>query len=231
MSQDVLLILLTIITIMLLIISGVIFYLYLAQKNSILRTFQKNQTSAYKEAMEQLGSWRQHDLEAAKIQMKESARVEMEIQFEQWKNTYTQGIRQEAIQKSQSIIAGKVTEHFIPYLPKFTYNPKDARFLGSPIDFIIFDGLDEGILRSIVFAEIKTGASSLNTRERQIRDIVKEGKISWIEIRSNVNLTPISTDESNSKEIANNLLNESETQLESDEKKNISERLQSVLKN
>jgi predicted Holliday junction resolvase-like endonuclease len=35
---------------------------------------------------------------------------------------------------------GKVTEHFIPDLPDFAYNPKDARFLGSPVDFIVFDG-------------------------------------------------------------------------------------------
>ena len=55
------------------------------------------------------------------------------------------------MEKSKAVIAGKVTERIIPYLPEFRYNPKDARFIGSPIDLIVFDGLDEGDLRKIVF--------------------------------------------------------------------------------
>jgi predicted Holliday junction resolvase-like endonuclease len=35
-------------------------------------------------------------------------------------------------------------EHIVSYLPNFKYNPKDASFLGSPVDFVLFDGLDEG---------------------------------------------------------------------------------------
>jgi len=34
-------------------------------------------------------------------------------------------------------------------------NPKDARFLGTPLDFIVFDGLDEGEVRRIVFVEVR----------------------------------------------------------------------------
>lgn len=78
---------------------------------------------------------------------------------------------------------GKITEHLVPYLPEFTYNPKDARFLGSPIDFVVFDGLSDGEVRCIIFAEVKTGTSALNTRERRIRDAVQAGKVQWLELR------------------------------------------------
>jgi len=57
-------------------------------------------------------------------------------------------------------LLGKITEHFIPYLPMFKYNPKDARFIGSPIDFIVFDGLSEGEIRKIVLVEVKAGKSA-----------------------------------------------------------------------
>src|SRR5512147_1699429 len=83
-----------------------------------------------------------------------------------WKLRYTRHIRRTAIQQSQVTIAGRVHEQLLPYLPGFPYNPKDARFLGSPVDFVIFDGLDAGRLERIVFLEVKTGAATLSGRER-----------------------------------------------------------------
>lgn len=105
------------------------------------------------------------------------------MQFEQWKAEYETLIRQDAIRKSEVVTLGKVTEHFIPYLPEFTYNPKDARFVGSPIDFLVFDGLTDGDVRSVVFVEIKTGKSALTTRERRIRDAIEARRVEWLELR------------------------------------------------
>lgn len=76
-------------------------------------------------------------------------------------------------------------EQLVPHLPDFEFNPKDARFLGQPVDFVVFDGLDEGELRRIVFVEVKTGESKLTTRERQIREAIRQGRIGWHEVRSN----------------------------------------------
>ena len=102
--------------------------------------------------------WRERELETT------SAR-KAEILFEEWKRRYEKEIRKDAIEKSKAVITGKVTEHLIPYLPEFKYNPKDARFIGSPIDLIVFDGLDDGELRKIVFVEVKSGKSTLSKRE------------------------------------------------------------------
>jgi predicted Holliday junction resolvase-like endonuclease len=113
---------------------------------------------AQQQALAQLQQWREQELDSVRKQQLESARSEASVSLEQWKAECTQTIRQEAIQKSQSVTLGKMTEHFIPYLPDFTYNPKDARFLGSPVDFVVFDGLNEGEVKSVVFVEVKTGA-------------------------------------------------------------------------
>jgi predicted Holliday junction resolvase-like endonuclease len=100
-----------------------------------------------------------------------------------WKATYTRAIRQDAIMRSQATIAGLVHEQLIPILPGFPFNPKDARFLGSPVDLVIFDGLDAGELRQIVFIEVKTGSAGLSRRERQLRDVVLAGRVTWQEMR------------------------------------------------
>ena len=100
-----------------------------------------------------------------------------------WKAHYTAAIREDAVQRSQAVTAGKVHEQLIPYLPAFPYNPKDVRFLGSPVDLVVFDGLAEGRVRRIVFLEVKTGRSGLTNRERCVRDAVRAGEVEWAELR------------------------------------------------
>ncbi len=91
--------------------------------------------------------------------------------------------RKDAVQRSRSVTAGKVLEQLVPYLPHFPYNPKDARFIGSPIDFLVFDGLDQDRVDQVVFVEVKTGSSSLSTRERRVRDAIQDGRVVWRELR------------------------------------------------
>ena len=107
-----------------------------------------------------------------------------------WKARYTKRLRLDAIQRSQSVTIGKVHEQLIPYLPNFPFNPKDVRFLGSPVDFVVFDGLDRGELTRVVFLEVKTGSSTLSTRERQLRDAIQARQVQWLELRSAAGAAP-----------------------------------------
>lgn len=127
--------------------------------------------------------WRDRDLQLAKREQSEIARREASTELQQWKIENELTIRQDAIVRSQAVIMGKVTEHLAPYMPNFPFNPKDVRFVGSPIDFIVFDGADDECIREIVFLEVKTGNSSLNPRQRKIRDAVLAGRVVWRELR------------------------------------------------
>lgn len=124
--------------------------------------------------------WLERECESIRGQEREIALREAK----QWMNESEASIRSDAIQRSQSVIIGKVTEHLVPYMPKFGFNPKDVRFVGSPIDLVIFDGMNEENIQNIIFVEVKTGASaSLTKRERQIRDAIEEHKVRWLELR------------------------------------------------
>jgi len=101
-----------------------------------------------------------------------------------WKARYTRAVRLDAVQRSQAVTVGKVYEQLVPFLPEFPFNPKDVRFLGSPVDFVVFDGLNDGQVRRIIFVEVKTAASDLSTRERRVRDAVRAGRVEWNELRS-----------------------------------------------
>ena len=99
------------------------------------------------------------------------------------KPQFTRDVRRDAVSQSKAVTRGQIYEQFAAHFPGFEFNPKDAQFLGKPVDFVVFDGLDEGQLRRIVFVEVKTGASTLNARERRVRDIVRSGAVEWREIR------------------------------------------------
>ena len=67
-----------------------------------------------------------------------------------------------------------------PILPGFDYEPSDARFIGSPVDYIIFEGHSNENPRSITLADIKSGESAkLTPKQRKIKKIVEEGKVNW----------------------------------------------------
>lgn len=91
--------------------------------------------------------------------------------------------RVDSLRKSAVTRHGQSMEQLAPHLTEFCYNPKDARFLGSPVDYVIFDGIDEGNLRGIIFVEIKSGNGTLNARQRAVRNLIAEGGVSFEVVR------------------------------------------------
>ena len=110
-----------------------------------------------------------------------------ENRFRQWqaieRDTLEQereGIRRAAITQSRAVLGGKFVEQLTPYLPQFRYDPTEARFIGSPIDLIVFPGLATGDPREIIIMEIKTGKNcQLTPQERKIRRLIEEGMVRW----------------------------------------------------
>lgn len=98
-----------------------------------------------------------------------------------WTDEDLRAARQDTLSRSHMTVSGKVQEHLAPLFPEFCdeFNPRDARFLGSPVDFVVFDGLDSGEVTRVVFVEVKTGRSALSARERRVRDAIEQGKVEW----------------------------------------------------
>ncbi|MFO7919108.1 MAG: Holliday junction resolvase-like protein [Anaerolineae bacterium] len=100
--------------------------------------------------------------------------------FHTWREREEQGIRKDAIERSQAVIRGKVTEHLVPFFPGFAYNPRDARFVGTPVDLIVFDGLSDGDVKRVIFVEVKSGKSAtLSSRERKVRNCIQKGAVTY----------------------------------------------------
>jgi predicted Holliday junction resolvase-like endonuclease len=97
--------------------------------------------------------------------------------------------RKDAIMKSRAVLGGQFSEQLAPYLPNFQYLPTECKFLGKPIDFIVFKGMDEKKIDEIVFVEVKSGNSKLNAHEKNLKDTINKKRIKWVEYRIPEGLT------------------------------------------
>ena len=85
--------------------------------------------------------------------------------------------REGSLRRSESTRYGQITEQFMPFISEYPYDSKQFRFLGSPIDGVQFEE------DKIVMIEFKSAGSQLSTRQRRIRNLVREGKVDFQEIR------------------------------------------------
>lgn len=99
----------------------------------------------------------------------------MELEFQEREEE----IREDSVSRSRSTLSGKFLEQLAPHFPDFPYDPTDLRFLGTPVDYIVFDGLSGGEVAEVVFLEVKSGKSSLNAAQRRVRDAVEAGAVRW----------------------------------------------------
>lgn len=106
--------------------------------------------------------------------------------FEEWKTEYEEKIRKDAVERSRATLKGKVGEQIAPFLSAFEHEPSDARFIGSPVDYVIFEGHSKDSPKGITFADIKTGHSAqLTPLERGFKKVIEEGNVSWETIHLN----------------------------------------------
>jgi predicted Holliday junction resolvase-like endonuclease len=99
--------------------------------------------------------------------------------------------RKEAILKSRSVLGGQFSEQLAPFLPDFKYLPTECKFMGKPVDLIIFKGMDDKKIEEIIFMEIKSGKSKLNSSEKSLKETIQNKRVKWEEYRIPEGLTKI----------------------------------------
>lgn len=112
---------------------------------------------------------------------------EWRIRFEQklleWKRKEEEVIRRDAIERSARTLSGRTLEKLVPFLDNFPYDAHDIRWLGDPIDLVIFDGQSSGNLRQIVLCEVKSGEGKLTKTQNKIKELVSKKRVKWEEFK------------------------------------------------
>lgn len=95
-----------------------------------------------------------------------------------------------SVNTSRAVLKGKMAEQFAPILPEFQYLPSDAKFLGDPVDYVVFDGYTDfrdgdGTAEDIevILLDIKSGGARLSKGQQAIAQAVREGRIRFETLR------------------------------------------------
>lgn len=76
--------------------------------------------------------------------------------------------------KSSEVRLGKIGENLAPFVKGWPWDPNNFRFLGNPVDGVQFNS-DE-----IIFVEIKTGGARLSKSQKMFKNLVNNGKVSFV---------------------------------------------------
>ncbi len=148
--------------------------------------FRAKVDSVAREFGEKIG---QKVFEQKKAELENFFEEKYKMLLEQWKIEWERTFREDALAKSRAVLKGKLAEQLAPLFKVFGYNPSDARFIGDPVDYIIFDGytrVKERIEDSpitIVLADVKTGNANLTYEQRRIKRGIELGLVKFEIIR------------------------------------------------
>lgn len=81
-------------------------------------------------------------------------------------------IRRDIANRQRVGIKGKLTEAFAPFLKGFPFKASECKFIGDPIDYLVFEGLDERDIKGVHLVEVKTDKSKLSKHQKQIKNII-----------------------------------------------------------
>ena len=100
----------------------------------------------------------------------------------EWEGGRAEEIVKARLKQSRAVLGGLVSEQMAPLLPGFPFDPGDCRFVGKPVDFIVFKGMNGQNIDEVIFLEVKSGKSRvLNSQERKLREVINSGKVRWAE--------------------------------------------------
>lgn len=127
--------------------------------------------------------------EERKIELEGVFEEKFKALLEQWKIQTERAFREDALAKSRAVLKGKLAEQLAPIFKVFGYNPSDARFIGDPVDYVIFDNytkvrerIEDTPIR-IVLADVKTGEARLTYEQRRIKEGIEKGLVEFKLIR------------------------------------------------
>ena len=92
-------------------------------------------------------------------------------------------VRKDSTNRQRGILKGQISELIAPWLLKSVDSVKELNFLGNPIDFIGFKGLDGDGEVEIKLIEVKTGKSRLNKNQKRVKEAVESSRVSWVEVK------------------------------------------------
>lgn len=121
--------------------------------------------------------------------LRSSARAQAQGEFQAWRARELRSIRSQALAESRAAAKERVGEDAAAGVEfeQFPFAAADARFLGDPVAFVVFDGHTEvkdrsmNTLRTVAFVAVTAGVEA--TRDLLlVEECIADGRVEWLSI-------------------------------------------------
>lgn len=128
--------------------------------------------------------------QAINVANAEQRMAEQQLRHVEELETAVKNARKKSLDAQRNFVRGQVGEHFTPFMSDFPYNPTACQFLGKPIDYVIFQNVNECVEGTadisevqIILADVKTGNSRLTKSQEVIKQAIANGQVYFKEFR------------------------------------------------
>jgi predicted Holliday junction resolvase-like endonuclease len=77
----------------------------------------------------------------------------------------------------------KLLKNYVPSLYKSGYNPQDVKALFDPVDFVIFNGMNNEHIKDVVFFDGPAYSKQREKTQKSIKSVIKNGNLKWQTLR------------------------------------------------
>jgi len=90
-----------------------------------------------------------------------------------------QKLRNEAAERGRKRVPGMIRKSMEPCLAQLKLNPYDIKLISHPVDFVVFEGLNDNDLSSITFLSKKTPNLQLAALRKEVSRAVEKKEYDW----------------------------------------------------
>lgn len=158
------------------------------EKLNLIKRIEELEVSFQQRLSFELEQYKKQDRKMLEEELKEKLKQEYEALLEEWKKDEERAIIEKTLKDYGSYIAKKIGERIAPLYTFYKHNidPMDIRFIGCPIDYIAFKGLENKDYDNleIYFISVKTNENKRfpNEKETALKKAIEEKRVKWLSV-------------------------------------------------
>jgi len=123
-------------------------------------------------------------LVVAALLMRETARAQVDADLIRWRSQELYSVRREALDRSRPEVQRRVGSRIAGWTHSFPFRQEDSRFIGHPIDYLVFEGYSEvkarreDAITRVTFVRANSGGDD-DPDAQLVKECIAAGKVEW----------------------------------------------------
>ncbi len=118
------------------------------------------------------------------VLVRSTARAQIDAELTRWRSQELYSVRREALDRARPEVQRRVGSTIASWTHSFPFRQEDARFIGHPIDYVVFEGYSEvrarreDAITRVTFVRARSDGS-VDPDAELVRQCVAAGRVEW----------------------------------------------------